>query len=122
MNIFLRNTGRSPAIDVVTEGHVVFGAKAKRGCFAFSGGISKHPQAGSVIGSGGMVWATSIAVVDDLADMTRAATWNGEEPIMVYFVIRYRDIFNRTHRAKTCLETFPGGRFHFIPSQNWIDY
>jgi hypothetical protein len=122
VNVYFRNTGKSPALDVKTEQHVVFGDKAKHGCFAFSRSGGPEQQSGSIIGVGGMIWNTAVSIDDDVSFPAKLVHWKGEEPILVYVTVQYRDIFGATHRSKTCAESLPNGVFKYVAGQSWMDY
>jgi hypothetical protein len=122
VNFYLRNTGRSPAKDAITDHHVVFGEKAMRGCFAFERADFGKKSGGSVIGIGGMIWVTASSVEDDINFPTPLVVWNGETPVLAYIVVQYRDIFNSIHHAKTCASVLPNGQFQYVQGQSLMDY
>lgn len=121
VNVYLRNTGRSPAKDVFADVHVVFGKKARLGCFAFVRDF-RYQSGADVIGVGAMSWSTGESVENDMAYAQPPIPWTGEEPILVYVVIKYRDIFGAPHRSKTCATDLPSGRFAYLSGQSWMDY
>jgi len=117
VNISIKNFGKSPALNLVTHRHLLFGPTAR-----FKGEPASDPQSGVTLQAGDTQNTTAASLKDTYANETamlslpEIVTWGGSEPIVVFGRISYEDSFGHKYCTPYARKYLPaGGQWEILP-------
>jgi hypothetical protein len=110
VDVKIKNFGRSPALNIVSHRHLLFGPKAH-----YKIEHVTDPQTGTILESGDTQAVTAVSVKDTYSvesiqvDPSEFVAWDGSEPIVVFGRIIYEDSFGNRYCTPYAWQYLPEG-------------